>query len=339
MTAIKGVDLSQLDIGFWNRARIDRTYFLGCRFASGVEATLQQKGAVIFPRFERLPYDPYRTTLYTPEELAHPLPSGLTTDEAIYCDYVAKGALSPGIIEALTRRIYDNSIDDALDRHLQRHGTAKVVGIMGATRTQRTDAWYRRTAETARLLARAGKLVLSGGGPGIMEAANLGAWLSAYDDSALDQALQILAAAPAPAAPEWRSCALEVKRRFPRGTDSLSIPTWFYGFEPTNQFATHIAKYFDNSIREGHLIQKSIGGIVFAPGSAGTREEIFIGAEQSHHSAAGFRNVMVFLGKREYEIYAPVFPILREFANAKDVLFITDSPAEATRFILEHALP
>ena len=340
MTAIKGVDLSGLDTGYWRTATIDRTYFLGCRFASiEAEAMLQRRGAVIFPRFENLPYDPYRTSLYTPEELTRQLPSGLTLDESIYCDYLAKGAQSPGIIEALSRRIYDDSMDDALRRYLNAAGGDKVVGIMGARKTSRTDPWYRRTAETARLLARAGQLVMSGGGGGMMEAANLGAYLAPYDDSALEQALVILGKAPGRERAEWRLRAQEVKSKFPRGNDSLGIASWFYGLEPTNQFASHVAKYFDNGTREWNLIHLSSAGIVFAPGSAGTREEIFISAEQSHHSAPGMRNVMVFLGKQQYEVYAPIFSVLREFANAKDDLFITDSPAEAAGFIVKSASP
>jgi len=340
MTVIKGVDLSRFDAGYWRSAAIDHTYFLGCRFSGPeIEAMLQQRGAVIFPRLAGLPYDPYRTSLYTPDELATREPSGISMDETIYCDYIAKGRLSPGIIEALTRRIYDDSMDDALRRYLDRVGGDKVVGIMGARETSRSDPWYRRTAETARLLAKAGKLVVSGGGLGMMEAANLGAYMSPYDDSALDQALRILGETPEREAPGWRERSMEVKSKFPGGADSLGLASWFYGLEPTNQFASHIAKYFDNGTREWNLIHVSKSGIVFAPGSAGTREEIFIGAEQSHHATPGFRNVMVFLGKQQYEVYAPIFSVLREFANAQDVLFITDSPSQAAGFILKRTSP
>ena len=51
---------------------------------------------------------------------------------------------------------------------------------------------------------------------------------------------------------------------------SLAVPTWFYGHEPSNLFASHIAKYFSNSIREDTLLAVALYGIVFAPGSAGT---------------------------------------------------------------------
>jgi uncharacterized protein (TIGR00730 family) len=49
------------------------------------------------------------------------------------------------------------------------------VTIFVSARTQPTDPHYQQAVETARLLARAGIPVLTGGGPGIMEAANRGA--------------------------------------------------------------------------------------------------------------------------------------------------------------------
>ena len=49
------------------------------------------------------------------------------------------------------------------------------VTIFGSARTQPDDQYYQKAVETARLLAQAGIPVLTGGGPGIMEAANRGA--------------------------------------------------------------------------------------------------------------------------------------------------------------------
>jgi uncharacterized protein (TIGR00730 family) len=49
------------------------------------------------------------------------------------------------------------------------------VTIFGSARTQPSDPYYQRAVETARLLAEAGISVMTGGGPGIMEAANRGA--------------------------------------------------------------------------------------------------------------------------------------------------------------------
>jgi uncharacterized protein (TIGR00730 family) len=49
------------------------------------------------------------------------------------------------------------------------------IAIFGSARTKPTDPTYKAAVETARLLARAGFGIITGGGPGIMEAANKGA--------------------------------------------------------------------------------------------------------------------------------------------------------------------
>jgi hypothetical protein len=49
------------------------------------------------------------------------------------------------------------------------------VTIFGSARTQPSDPAYQQAVDTARLLAEAGIPVITGGGPGIMEAANRGA--------------------------------------------------------------------------------------------------------------------------------------------------------------------
>ncbi len=51
------------------------------------------------------------------------------------------------------------------------------VSIFGSARTAPGEPHYERAVETARLLAKAGYAIITGGGPGIMEAANRGARL------------------------------------------------------------------------------------------------------------------------------------------------------------------
>jgi uncharacterized protein (TIGR00730 family) len=50
-----------------------------------------------------------------------------------------------------------------------------AVSIFGSARTKSDDTYYEKAVETARLLARQGVPIITGGGPGIMEAANRGA--------------------------------------------------------------------------------------------------------------------------------------------------------------------
>ncbi|HEY3489253.1 MAG TPA: TIGR00730 family Rossman fold protein [Candidatus Deferrimicrobiaceae bacterium] len=50
-----------------------------------------------------------------------------------------------------------------------------AISIFGSARTGKNDKFYKLTLEVAELLARRGFSIISGGGPGIMEAANHGA--------------------------------------------------------------------------------------------------------------------------------------------------------------------
>jgi predicted Rossmann-fold nucleotide-binding protein len=209
-----------------------------------------------------------------------------------------------------------------------------VVAIMGGHSMLRGQPEYRAVVELARELARLGFFLVSGGGPGAMEATHVGAWFAGRTDAELSAALEVLAKAPSYKDREWLSRAFEVRATWPlRDADrvvseSLGIPTWHYGHEPPNPFATHIAKYFANSVREDGLLTIARGGVIYSPGSAGTIQEIFQDACQNHYNTVGVISPMIFLNQEYWTRTRPVYPLLEHLARGHDYaryLLLTDS--------------
>lgn len=79
----------------------------------------------------------------------------------------------------MLRSIHDDAVSDALDELLD---GARVVGVMGGHAMGRGTDAYAGATRLGRSLARAGLTVATGGGPGAMEAANLGAYLAPLPD-------------------------------------------------------------------------------------------------------------------------------------------------------------
>ena len=217
------------------------------------------------------PYVVRHERLYTRDDLMegwHPgADHSATLDGRIYRYVKAHGGRAPDMVEGLAQRLHDFFIDDALAGFLMENARP-VVGIMGGSRTLASDRNYRRVVELAASLTQRGYLVVGGGGLGIMEAANLGAYLADRSDAERDDAVQELAQTPGYAADQagYLEVAVGIRERFAPGGESLAIPTWVSEGEPISQFASHIAKYFSNSIREDGLLAVATAGIVFAPG-------------------------------------------------------------------------
>lgn len=335
----------------WEKFTLNNTSFLGCNFKQEEAISLIERGAFVYPKFKRLPYNPYRGKLYSWQELMEGYEPGndQSTDIKIYNHFI-KHKYNPPVSEALAQRLHDHSIDDALRRILEYDDEGmtkkKVIGFMGGHSTRRGSQFYIETALAAQLATKKGYYVVTGGGPGIMEAANLGAYMGNYSKEELLDAINILKNLifedenqPDYLANNYMKKSIEVLKKYPNGCDSLAIPTWFYGHEPSNLFAQHIAKYFSNSIREDILLTISLYGLVFAPGSAGTTQEIFQEAAQNHYGTSGYYSPMVFLGKKRYVEDTSIYSVVHQLAvgrTYKDLLFLTDSAELAIDFITNH---
>ncbi|MEV4479949.1 hypothetical protein [Micromonospora coxensis] len=339
------------------------TLFVGCRFANReVGADLVRRGANVVPPFSGLPYPTQPSHLYTPEDLAAGFAEGGFAgmyDTRVYTHFREHGGALPDVREALGQRLHDHGVDNALAdatrAWLATHGPQSVVGVMGGHAVPRGSVPYRMAAVLGWELARADRLVVTGGGPGVMEAANLGAFLAAWPADELNTAIDLLAAAPdftdhdrytaaalavreryatPPAVPQQRGPGLDWAR-----SGGLAIPTWLYGHEPANLFAGKIAKYFSNAIREDTILRLARGGIVFAPGRAGTVQEVFQAATKTYYGTDGASGAYVFLDRAYWTRELPVESLLRPlfaaspFGDLSTTVHLTDDVREAVRVL------
>jgi len=311
--------------------------FLGCSFADGVEDDVRDRGGIVFPQVPGAPVDTYRTTLYSPAELYAGLADGgyhATLDARAY----AWSQQPRDRDVTLARALHDHAVDEALADWLQGRS---VVGVMGGHAAQRGSWEYREAARLGRALAASPDeelVVATGGGPGAMEAANLGAYLSRSADGRLDRALEALAAQPSfrPDVAAWARVAFEVREQVPDGAESLGVPTWHYGHEPPNPFASVIAKYFANATREAVLLTLCNRGIVFLPGAAGTVQEVFQDACENYYAEPGDLAPMVLVGRRHWTETLPAWPLLERLARDRAMarhVHLVDSVDEAVRVV------
>lgn len=310
--------------------------FLGCELQPEAAAKVRADGALVFPPVPDLPFDPYRGRLYSPDELFdHVEEEGYggyeATPDFLAYDWFRRTKADGDIFASMLRSIHDDAISDALDELLV---GARVVGVMGGHAMGRGTDAYAGAARLGRSLARAGLTVATGGGPGAMEAANLGAYTAPHADDVLDEALELLAKAPsfAPSVTDWARAAFEVRARWPKGGDSVGIPTWFYGHEPPNPFAGHIAKYFANATREDGLLARCTSGVIFLPGAAGTVQEIFDNTTPNYYESRGEPTPMVLVNQAHWTERLPAWPLLQALAADRPMaarIALVDSIDEA----------
>jgi predicted Rossmann-fold nucleotide-binding protein len=283
------------------------------------------------PRVEygELPVDPYRDSLYTPAELYDAWPYADSLDAHAY----AWSREPPTPQATLAQALHDHAIDEALTAWLP---DRRLVGVMGGHDLDRSSAGY---ADAARLGWMLGQeyVVATGGGPGAMEAANLGCFLAGSPRDAVASAVGTLAGIPSfrPSVDQWAAKAMSVRQGV-AGRESLGVPTWFYGHEPSNLFATAIAKYFRNATREAILLQICDAGIVFLPGAGGTVQEIFQDACENYYAGPESVAPMVLVGTTYWTETLPAWPLLQSLARGRPMeghVHLVDSVDDAAGLV------
>ncbi|MFV0289992.1 MAG: LOG family protein [Mangrovibacterium sp.] len=294
--------------------------FLGCQLPNSIGGILP-KDNLVFPMID-IPFNPYLGNLYTRETLLGEYIEGKpesyenTLDKRIYNHFLKEGKIAIDIKETLSRRLHDHAITDALYDFIENYDEKKIVAIMGGHGLSRSDKDFVEIALISKRLTESGYLMISGGGPGAMEATHVGAWFAGKDDSLMLKAIDKLAEAPIYNDFLWQDKAFQVIRENPDPIyESIGIPTWLYGHEPPTPFATKIAKYFANSVREDGLLTIAKGGVIFAPGSAGTIQEIFQEATQNHYLSCDYASPMVFYNTNYWSKEYPIYPLLESLSK------------------------
>ncbi|MEO8574020.1 MAG: TIGR00730 family Rossman fold protein [Pyrinomonadaceae bacterium] len=174
------------------------------------------------------------------------------------------------------------------------------VSIFGSARTDENSEMYQAARETAKLLAEAGFEIITGGGPGIMEAANRGAF----------EAGKVSV-----------GCNIELpfeQSANPYQTKSLSF------------------KYF--FVRKTMFIKYSNAYIIF-PGGFGTMDELFEALTLIQTRKIRNFPVVLFGSQYWRGLLAWLTSTMLNEKNINDedlgLIHLTDSPSEAVKFIVK----
>ena len=174
------------------------------------------------------------------------------------------------------------------------------ASIFGSARTKPDDPMYDAAEETGRLFARAGVPVITGGGPGIMEAANKGA----YEAGGLSI-----------------GCNIELPHE-----------------QYTNRFLTRSLDFKFFFVRKTMFVKYAIGFVVF-PGGFGTLDELFESLTLMQTDKLTDFPIVLF-GKDYWSgmtdwITNTMLADGKISRGDEKLLTVTDSPRTAVRMLLE----
>ncbi len=180
------------------------------------------------------------------------------------------------------------------------HTVGPAVAIFGSARTKPGDPYYAAAEKVAGILSKAGHAIITGGGPGIMEAANKGA----FEAGGVSVGCNI-------------NLPTEQKAN-PYQTISLNFRYFF--------------------VRKMMFVKYSVAFMIF-PGGYGTYDELFealtlVQTGKIEHFP------IVMIGKQYWN---PLVGWLKDTVVARgclstkdlDLFFLTDSPEEGAKFIID----
>ena len=352
----QGLDLTSYE-AYLTNSNLTDCVFLGCKLTDKTAEYAASQKCLLVPNFPSLPFDAFEPGLYSPDDLYDQYdPENSDTsyqncvDRKIYLSFIdpkTKKSIPTDVDVIIARRIHDASIAEALDDLLDLPRRKRSVAIMGGHDYPRDQELYKTVATLCLDLTLDGYFIVTGGGPGLMEAANLGAYCAGFSNpnKTLNTIIEAIREAPKYNDPNWLSSSYKAWKSLGKPKDfeksrSIGIPTWFYGHEPPNVFATDIAKYFENSIREEGLLAIALAGVIFAQGNAGTVQEIFQDACQNYYSTYDDTKSPMILFGLDYwsptpplrhhtsDRRKPVYELVEKLAIEKgfiDRLLITDS--------------
>jgi predicted Rossmann-fold nucleotide-binding protein len=295
------------------------------------------------------PYSAARDSLYTVDELMAGYRSDApmqSLDARLAAHVKAAGIPPTDMNEAIAQVLHDQGVDQAMRAYVARSiaGGHAIAGVMGAASTPRDVPTYRLAAHTAKALTEAGFLVATGGGLGIMEAGNLGAYFAGSADAELDAAIDELKRCPVYRGheAEYVDAARAIAAGRPAGAPNLAVATWRYDGEPISQFATDIAKLFQNAVREDGLLSIAGAGIAYFEGGFGTLQEIF--QDLAHNSTATREHQMpmVFVDSAVYGEPGSPYHLVRARAGCAakpfdDLVSLADTAEEVVAAIGKRA--
>ncbi len=183
------------------------------------------------------------------------------------------------------------------------------VSVFGSARTAPDDPQYLAAQETARLLALAGFSIITGAGPGIMEAANKGAKLGG-----------------------GRSIGCNIELPFEQGA---------------NPYVDTLVNFRYFFVRKTMFIKYSSAFIIF-PGGFGTLDEAFE-ALTLMQTGKIYQFPVILFGRHYWAgllrwLQSRVLAERKISAGDMDLMLLTDDPAEAAHAVIEaynaaHAMP